>query len=94
MQAMSPNDDGRKVITLPSMKGGVEMQVALTIAAGVGILYMLRKGMKGIGDFQLTGSTVGAVEWAAYAAVVGGTFRVLQANFPESKVVQALAFVY
>ena len=68
--------------------------VALVLAGGLVSLAILRKGMKGIGDLQLFASTMGAVEWLAYAAVVGGALRVAQINFPDNKLVQALAFIY
>lgn len=69
------------------------LAVAGVIGAGLLILISLRKGLKGIGDFQLTGSALGAVEWFAYAAVVGGTVRVLQTQYPDSKIINAIAFV-
>lgn len=73
---------------------GEPMAVAAVVGLGLATLYALNRGFRGIGDFQLTGSTVRGIEWAANAMVVGGTLRVLQANFPENRFVQALAFVY
>jgi hypothetical protein len=92
---MENDANGSKTLSLKlPTGGGDELIVAGVILGGMATLYALRKGMKGIGDFQLTGSTVGALEWAAYAAVVGGTIRVLQANFPENKIVRAVSFIY
>lgn len=70
------------------------LAVGGVILGGLATLYLLRRGLRGIGDLQLTGSALSAVEWAAYAAVVGGTLRVAQTAFPDNKVVQALGFVY
>lgn len=91
----SPNDTPAtgKVISMPSLQSE-PIAVALVLAGGLVSLAILRKGMKGIGDLQLFASTMGAVEWLAYAAVVGGTLRVAQINFPDNKLVQALAFIY
>ena len=74
--------------------GSETLAVATVIGAGLVTLTLLRKGLGGLGDFQLRASTLGAVEWLAYAAVVGGTIRVLQTNYPDSKIVNALGFVY
>lgn len=72
---------------------GSNVAVAAVIGGGLVTLWALRRGMKGIGDFQLTGSAVGAVEWLAYMAVVSGTIRVLSVNYPDNPIVQALTFV-
>jgi len=91
----SPNDtpSSGKVIAMPNLQSE-PIAVALVLAGGLVSLAILRKGMKGIGDLQLFASTMGAVEWLAYAAVVGGALRVAQINFPDNKLVQALAFIY
>ena len=77
-----------------SNDAGSELAVALVIAGGLGTLYAIRKGLVGIGDLRLTGSTVGAIEWLAYAAVVGGTLRVLSTQYPDNPIIGALGFVY
>ena len=80
---------------IPGMSNsGSELSVALVILGGLGTLYAIRKGLVGIGDLRLTGSTIGAIEWLAYAAVVGGSLRVAQTQFPDSEILKALAFVY
>jgi hypothetical protein len=89
----SPSSTGGKVIAMPNMQSE-NLAVAIVLAGGLVSLALLRKGMKGIGDLQLFASAMGAVEWLAYAAIVGGTLRVAQINFPENKLVQALAFIY
>ena len=74
--------------------GSETLAVAAVIGGGLVTLALLRKGLGGLGDVQLRASTLGALEWLAYAAVVGGTIRVLQTNYPDSKLVSALGFVY
>ena len=78
---------------MPSLQSE-PIAVALVLAGGLVSLAILRKGLKGVGDLQLFASTMGAVEWLAYAAVVGGGLRIAQINFPDNKLVQALAFIY
>lgn len=76
-------------------KPGIEPKVAVAavVVGGVVTLYALNKGLRGIGDLRLTGSAAGAVEWLAYAAVVGGAVRVAQVQWPDHPAVQALGFV-
>ena len=71
-----------------------EVAVALLMVGGLATLWALRKGMRGIGPLQLTGSAVSGVEFAAYLVVVGGMIRVAQATWPENPVVKASAFIY
>lgn len=68
--------------------------VAALILGGAVMLYGLRRGMRGIGPIELTGSMVGAAEFLAYLIVVGGTIRTLQTRFPDHAVSRALAFIY
>jgi hypothetical protein len=88
-----------RVLPLRALPGGskpssAEGQVAILIAGGALILYSLRKGMKGIGPVQLTGSGISGVEFAAYLVVVGGIIRTAQATWPDNPIVKATAFVY
>lgn len=72
---------------------GSNVAVAAVIGGGIVTLWAIRRGFSGIGDFQLRGSTIGAVEWLAYMAVVSGTIRILSVNYPENRALQALNFV-
>ena len=97
---MRDNNDTQAVNPIARMIPGVsndagsEVSVAVLILAGLGTLYAIRRGLLGIGDLRITGSAVGALEWLAYAAVVGGSLRVLSTQFPDSEVIKALNFVY
>ena len=75
----------------PSMEEG---SVALLIAGGLVGLFALRKGLKGIGPIQLTGSGIAGAEFLFYLLVVGGMIRTAQATWPENPIVKATAFIY
>lgn len=78
--------------------GGRPSTDAVMVAAVMGgsllALYGLRRGLRGIGPIELTGSGISGVEFAAYLMVVGGMIRTLQATFPDNPVVKATAFLY
>lgn len=71
-----------------------QFAVAALVASGALMLWGLRRGMRGIGPIELTGSMVGAAEWFAYLLTVGGTIRVIQTQYPDSAAARALAFIY
>lgn len=71
-----------------------QFAVAALIGAGALLIMSLRKGLRGIGPIELTGSSVGAAEWFGYLLVVGGTIRVIQTQYPDSAVARGLAFIY
>jgi len=77
-----------------SKPGPNEWAVAGIVLVSLGALYGFRKGIKGIGDMQLSGSAVRGVEFAAYLMIVGATIRTLQTQFPKSAFAKAVNYIY
>jgi hypothetical protein len=93
------NDDVQTMRVGRVFPGGMspssdETAVAVMILAGLGILYAVRKGVRGLGPIELAGSTLSAVEFLGYLLVVGGTVRVISTRYPENPLARALGFVY
>jgi hypothetical protein len=93
------NDDGQTMRLGRIFPGGTspssdEVAVATVILGGLGVLYLIRKGVKGLGPVELVGSTLSAIEFAGYLVVVGGTIRVITTRYPENPLARALSFVY
>jgi hypothetical protein len=96
---MDPMEEGRPQV-LRLIPGGAspskdELAVAGWIVGAVAGLYLLRKGLKGIGPIELVGSTASGLEFAGYLIVVGAALRTLQTHLdPESSVSRALSYIY
>ncbi len=88
--------DSANVIQLPSLASVTPDQVALAVLmlGSLGTLAALRKGMKGIGPIELTGSTVAGVEFAALFILVGAAFRLAQIQLADTPLGRALAFIH
>lgn len=68
--------------------------LAALLLGSLGTLVALRKGMKGIGPLELTGSTIAAVEFAAMLMLIGTAVRQVQIYTADKPIGRALAFVY
>jgi len=85
------------VVQLPARLGAVTSdQVALAglMLGALGVLIALRKGMRGIGPIELTGSTVAGVEFAALLMLVGSGVRLVEIYTADRPVGRALSFIY
>ena len=90
---MTTEQTGR-VIPFPTTLNRDQAAVAAMIGVGALGIWALRKGMRGIGPIELTGSMVGATEWLAYLLVVGGTIRTIQTKYPDAAFSRAMSFIY
>lgn len=91
--------EAARVLPFKALPGGArpsseEGAVALLIGGSLLGLWLLRRGLKGIGPVQLTGSGIGGAEFAFYLMTVGGIIRTAQATWPDNPVVKATAFIY
>jgi len=71
-----------------------QLALAAIMLGSLGILVALRKGMKGIGPIELTGSTVSGVEFAALLMLVGSGVRLTEIYTAGTPFGRALAFIY
>jgi len=71
-----------------------QIALAAIMLGSLGALVALRKGMKGIGPIELTGSTVSGVEFAALLMLVGSGIRLIEIYTAGTPFGRALSFVY
>jgi len=83
------------VLPFPQLATVTADQWALAglMLGSLGTLILLRKGMKGIGPLELTGSTVAGVEFLAMFILAGSTIRLAQIYTADRPIGRALAFI-
>ncbi len=67
--------------------------LAAILLGSLGALIVLRKGMKGIGPIELTGSTISGIEFTAMFLIVGTGVRLVQIYTADRPIGRALAFI-